>query len=86
MRRHLWNTISSRSSHQRGKEGIFNAGTKLYARGGSGPGAGHLQVPRLQGDPQAQRRTPGQGVSDHRRAGQPKLFHGKVLLRRLVQE
>ena len=39
---------------KRGKEGIFNAGTKLYARGGSGPGAGYLQVPRLQGDPQAQ--------------------------------
>lgn len=58
VRRHLWNTTSNRSSHQRRKEGIFNAGTKLYARGGSGPGAGHLQVPRLQGDPQAQRRTP----------------------------
>ena len=39
--------IRDSSSHQRGKEGIFNAGTKLYARGGSGPGAGHLQVPRL---------------------------------------
>lgn len=25
MRRHLWNTISIRSSHQRRKEGIFNA-------------------------------------------------------------
>ena len=44
MRRHLWNTTSSRNIHQRGKEGIFNAGTKLYARGGSGPGAGHLKV------------------------------------------
>ena len=43
MRRHLWNTTSIRSSHQRRKEGIFNAGTKLYARGGSGPGAGHLK-------------------------------------------
>ena len=53
---------------------------RVYASGGSGSGAGHLQVPRIQGNPQAQRRTPGQGLSDHRRASQPKLFHGEVLL------
>ena len=53
---------------------------KLYTCGESGPGSGHFQVPRLRGAPQAQRRTPGQGLFDHLWAGQPKLFHGKVLL------
>ena len=56
--------------HKREKEGIFDAGTELYARGGSGSGAGRLQVPRLQDAPQAQRRVPGEGLSDRLRAGQ----------------
>ena len=60
---------------------LNNTDVKLYVCRRGSLRTGHLQVRRLQGDPQAQRRTPRKGLSDHRWTDQLKLFHGKVLLR-----